>query len=69
MMFGIASEHFANLWLVKRCKTSVSGLNAPFPGNNVVKLPFYSIGPGMMFGCVSKHFAILRRVKRYKTSV
>jgi hypothetical protein len=69
MMFGRALEHFANLRLVKRCKTSVSGLNALFPGTNVVKHPFYSIGPRMMFGCVSEHFAKLRRVKRYKTSV
>jgi hypothetical protein len=69
MMFGIASEHFANLRLVKRCKTGVSGLNATFSGTNVVKHPFYSIGPIMMFGCVSKHFTKLRRVKRYKTSI
>jgi hypothetical protein len=59
MMFGCVSEHFANLRHVKKSKTSVSSLNALFRGTEVVKRPFYSIGPKMMFGCVSKHFADL----------
>jgi hypothetical protein len=53
----------------KRCKTSVSGLNALFPGTKVVKHPFLSIGPKMMFGSVSKHFANLRHVECWKTRV
>jgi acid stress-induced BolA-like protein IbaG/YrbA len=69
MMFGSVSEHFANLGLVKRCKTFVSGLNALLRGTKVVKHPFYSIGPIMMFGSVSEHFANLRHVKRCKTCV
>jgi hypothetical protein len=66
MMFGSVSEHFANLRLVKRCKTSVSGLNTLFRGTKVVKHPFYFIGLKMMFGSVSEHFAKLRRVKDAK---
>ena len=69
MMFGSISEHFANLWHVKRCKTCVSGLNALFRGTEVVKHPFYFIGPKMMFWSVSEHFANLRNVKRSKTCV
>jgi hypothetical protein len=38
-------------------------------GTEVVKHPFYSIGPIMMFGSVSEHFANLRYVKRWKTCV
>jgi hypothetical protein len=53
----------------KKMQTCVSGLNALFRGNEVVKHPFYSIGPKMMFGCVSEHFANLRRVKRRQTFV
>jgi acid stress-induced BolA-like protein IbaG/YrbA len=68
-MFGSVSEHFANLRLVKRCKTCVSGLNALFWGTEVVKHPFYSIGPKMMFVSVSEHFANLRHVKGCKTCV
>jgi hypothetical protein len=60
------SEHFAKLGHVKRIKTSVSSLNALFRGTEVVKRPFYSIGPIMIFGCVSKHFADLRHVKDAK---
>jgi hypothetical protein len=66
MMFGCVSEHFANLRHVKRSKTSVSSLNALFRYTEVVKHPFYSIGPKMMFGCVSKHFTDLRQVKDAK---
>jgi 3'-phosphoadenosine 5'-phosphosulfate sulfotransferase (PAPS reductase)/FAD synthetase len=62
-------EHLANLRHVKRCKTGVSGLNALFRGTEVVKHPFYSIGPKMMFGSVSEHFANLRHVKWCKTCV
>jgi hypothetical protein len=62
-MFGSVSEHFANLWYAKRCKTCVLGLNAPFRGAKVVKHPFYSIGTKMMFGSISKHFANLWHVK------
>jgi hypothetical protein len=66
MMFGSVSDHFANLGHVKRCKTCVSGLNALFQGTEVVKHPFYSIGPKMMFGSVTEHFANLRQVKDAK---
>jgi hypothetical protein len=52
MMFGSVSEHFADLRHVKRCKTCISCLKAPFRGTEVVKPPFYSIRPEMMFGCV-----------------
>jgi acid stress-induced BolA-like protein IbaG/YrbA len=69
MMFGCVSEHFANLRHVKRCKTCVSGLNALRRGTEVVKHPFYSIGPIMVFGSVSEHFANLRHEKRCKTCV
>jgi hypothetical protein len=63
MMFGIVSEHFANLRHVKRCKSCVSDMNVLSQGTKVVKHAFYSIGPKMMFGSVSKHFANLRHVK------
>jgi hypothetical protein len=69
MMFVSVSKHFANVWLVKRCKTCVSGLNALFRGTEVVKHPIYSIGPKMMFGTISEHFANLRHIKRCKTGV
>jgi hypothetical protein len=69
MMFGCVSEHFVYLRHVERCKTCVSGLNALFRGNEVVKHPFDSIGPKMIFGCVSEHFANLRHVKRRNTCV
>jgi acid stress-induced BolA-like protein IbaG/YrbA len=69
MMFGSVSDHFTNLRQVKRCKTCVSGLNALFRGTEVVKHPFYSIGPKMMFGSVADHFTNLRLVKRCKTCV
>jgi hypothetical protein len=45
------------------------GPDALFQGTEVVKHPFYSIGPRMMFGSVSEHFANLRHVKRCKTCV
>jgi hypothetical protein len=66
MMFGSVSGHFANIRHVKRWKTCVSDLNAPFQGIEVVKHPFYSIGPKMMFGSVSEHFANLWHVKYAK---
>jgi hypothetical protein len=66
MMFGSVSEHFANLWHVKRCKTCDSGLNVLFWGTEVVKHPFYSLGPKMMLGSVSEHLAYLRHVKDAK---
>jgi acid stress-induced BolA-like protein IbaG/YrbA len=66
MMFGSISEHLANLRHVKRCKTCASGLNALFRGTEVLKHPFYSIGPEMMFGSVTEHFANLRQVKDAK---
>jgi acid stress-induced BolA-like protein IbaG/YrbA len=69
MMFGSVSKYFTNLRQVKRCKTCVSGLNALFRGTEVVKHPFYSIGPKMMFGSVSRCFTNLRQVKRCKTCV
>ena len=74
-MFGSVPGHFANLRHVKRCKTSVSGLNALFRGTHVAKMvsqqkdSFYTIRPKMMFGSVSEHFTNLRRVKWCKTCV
>jgi acid stress-induced BolA-like protein IbaG/YrbA len=50
----------------KRCKTCVSGLNTLLRGTEVVKHPFYSIGPKMMFRSVSENFANLRQVKQAK---
>jgi hypothetical protein len=47
-------------------KTCDSGLNALFRGTEVVKHPFYSIGPKMMFGSVSEHLANLQHVKDAK---
>jgi hypothetical protein len=66
MMFSSVSEHFTNLCQVKRCKTCVWGLNALFRGTEVVKQPFYSIGPKLMFGSVSEHFGNLQQVKDVK---
>jgi hypothetical protein len=37
LMFGIVSEHFANLRQVTSCKTCVPSLNALFRGTKVVK--------------------------------
>jgi hypothetical protein len=68
-MVGSVSEHFANLWYAKRCKTCVAGLNALFRGTKVVKHPFYSIGFKMIFGSVSEYFANLRHLKRCNTCV
>jgi hypothetical protein len=68
-LVGSVSEHFANLWYAKRCKTCVAGLNALFRGTKVVKHPFYSIRFKMIFGSVSEHFANLRHVKRCNTCV
>jgi hypothetical protein len=45
------------------------GLNALFRCTEVVKHPFYSIGPKMLFGSVSVYFANLRHVIRCKTCV
>jgi acid stress-induced BolA-like protein IbaG/YrbA len=69
MMFGSVSEHFAKLRQVKRCKTCVWGLNALFRGTEVMKHPFYSIGPKFIFGTVLEHFANLRQVTRCETCV
>jgi hypothetical protein len=69
MMFGCVSEHFANLRYVKIRNTCVSSMNTLFRGTEVLKHPFYSIGPKMMFGCVSEHFVYLRHVERCKTCV
>jgi hypothetical protein len=69
MMFGSVSKHFTNLRPIKRCKTCVSRLNALFRGTEVVKHPFYSIGPKMVFGSVADHITNLRQVKRCKTCV
>jgi hypothetical protein len=68
-MFGSASKHFANLRHVKRSKTCVSGQNALLRGTEVVKHPFYSIGPKIMFGSVLEHFVNLRHVRISKTCV
>jgi hypothetical protein len=43
-----------------------SGLNALFRGTEVVKHPFYSIGPKMRLGSVTEHFTNLRKVKDAK---
>jgi hypothetical protein len=67
MMFQSVLEYFANLLLVKRCKTCVSGRNALFRGTKVAKHPFYSIGIKMMLGSVLEHFANRLHVKRCKT--
>jgi hypothetical protein len=67
MIFGSVLEHFANLCHFKR-RTCVSGKNALFQGTEVVKHPFYSVGPKMMFGTVSEYFANIHHVKRRKTS-
>jgi hypothetical protein len=69
MMFGSVSKHFTNLWQVKRYKSCIWGLNALFRGTEVVKHPFYSIGPIMIFGSVSEYFTNLWHVKRCKTCV
>jgi hypothetical protein len=45
------------------------GPECTISGTEVVKHPFYSIGPKMMFRIVSEHFANLRHVKRCKTCV
>jgi hypothetical protein len=66
MMFGSVSEQFANLRQVKIIKTCVSSLNTLYWATEVVKHPFYSIGPNMMFGSVSEHFANLRHKKDAK---
>jgi hypothetical protein len=63
MMFGSVSEHFANLQHVTICKTCVPSLTTLFRGTEVVKHPFYSIGPKLMFGSVSEHFANLQQVR------
>ena len=74
-MIGRATEHFANLRHVKRCKTCVSCQNAQFRGTEVAKMvsqrvhPFYCIRPQMMFGTAPEHFTNLRHVKRCKTCV
>jgi acid stress-induced BolA-like protein IbaG/YrbA len=65
----VCSEHFANLPHVRRCKTCASDLNALIRSTEVVKPPFYPIGPKMMIGSVSEHFANLRHVKRCKTCI
>jgi acid stress-induced BolA-like protein IbaG/YrbA len=46
-----------------------SGLNTPFRGTEVMKHPFYSIGPSLLFGSVSEQFTNLRQVKKCKTCV
>jgi hypothetical protein len=63
MMFGSVSEHFANLWHIKRCEICVSRLNVVFRSNEVMKHQFYSIGTKMMFGSVSERFANIWHVK------
>jgi hypothetical protein len=54
VMFGGVSEYFTNLRQVKRCKFFVSGLNELFRGTEVMKQPFYTIGPIMMLWSVSE---------------
>jgi hypothetical protein len=68
-MFGIVLEHFANLRHIKRGKTCVSSLNALFQGTELVKHPFYSIGPKNDVWECFKDFANLRHIKRGKISV
>jgi hypothetical protein len=66
MMFGSVTEHFANLWHVKRWKTCVRPWTH-YSGTKGTKHPLYSIGTKMMFGSVSEHFTNLRHVKICKT--
>jgi hypothetical protein len=68
IMFGSVSEHFANLWHVKRCKTCVRAW-MHYSGTKVTKHPFYSIWTKIMFGSVSEHFTNLRHVKICETCV
>ena len=74
-MFESISEHFENLWHVKRGKTCVSGLNALFQGTEVAKIvsqrnqPFYPTRPQTMFESVSENFANIWYVKIGKTCV
>jgi hypothetical protein len=63
MMFPSVSEHFANLRHIRRFEICVSGLNALFRCNEVVKHQLYSIGTKMMFGSVSERFANIWHVK------
>jgi hypothetical protein len=75
MKFGFVLEHLENLQPIKRCKTSVSGLNVLFWCTEFAEMgstqmhPFYSIRPKMMFGCILEHLENLRHVERCKTSV
>ena len=74
-IFGIDSQHFADLRHLKRLKTCISGLNALFSRTKLAKMvsqrkhPFYCIRPKTMFGIVSEHFAELQHVKRSKICV
>jgi hypothetical protein len=68
MMFGSVTEHFANLWHVKRFKTCVRAW-MHYSGTKVTKHSLYSIGTKMMFGSVSEDFTNLRQVKICKTCV
>jgi hypothetical protein len=75
IMFGNVLEHFVNLPRVNRCKTCVSGPNAPFRGTPFAKMvshqiqPFYSIRPKMILMSILEHFVNLPRAKRCKTCV
>jgi ribosomal protein L31 len=58
MMYGYLLKHLEKLRHVKRCKTSVSRMNAIFWCTEVAEMvsqqmhPFYSIGLKMIFGCL-----------------
>ena len=73
MIFDGVSEHFPNLWDVKRCKTFVSNLNAQSRHTELAKMvsqrkqPFYPIRPQTLFEIVLEHFPNRWDVKRCKT--
>jgi hypothetical protein len=69
MMSVSVSDHFANCWQNKRCKTCVLSLNALFLHNELSQMislwthQLYSISPNMMFGSVSEHSTTLQQKK------
>jgi hypothetical protein len=66
MMFGIVSEYFTNLRLVKRCKTCVSGLNTLFQVTKSCEVSILLHWTQLMFVSLSDHFANLQQVKDAK---
>jgi hypothetical protein len=64
MMFESVSVHFLTFGH-KKMQNLCFGPECT-PGTNVVKHPFYTIGPRMMFGCVLEYFANHQHVKDAK---